>query len=236
VPGSGSFAAPLVLAPPHSSPCGIAFNENVGMSGYRNEAVAAMIGTGQSAVVKLPLIYGTDDVRSWYSPFVTGLTTAIDVLFDEEGALYVAEYATSTIYRIAQVGSTRLVIEGQPSIGKTCEISIRSPERAGAFAYPAASTGLFAVPINLGGPGLDFHLNLLSPLFALSIAKSTTVFDFPQPTVLNGSGTAVIQIHIPDDPELVGLEIYLQTSVWDPLTTVPVDVSPPQPFRILEPF
>jgi glucose/arabinose dehydrogenase len=235
-PRSDVFQAPLLLVPPHASPCGMAINENVGMSGYRNEAVLATLGAGQSAIVKLPLIYSGAKLRSWYSPFATGFTTAIDVVFDDDGAMYVAEFATSTVYRIQQVGTTTLVIEGQPSIGHTCAITLSSPTHAGYLAYPAASSGLIATPINLGAPGLDIYLNTLSPLFAISTSPSAKVFEFPQPTLLDAAGRAQIKIHIPNDSALVGVEIYVQASVWDPLTIVPVDVSPPQPFRILSSF
>lgn len=231
------FRSPLIPIPPHTAPTGMVFHENVGMSGYRNEAVMTAFGN-DSSIVKLPLIYGQNDVRTWYSPFASGFTTLMDVVFDDEGAMYVAELATSRIWRIEQIGGARIIIEGQPSVGNSVQITIEAPDSPAHFAYPAASTGLAAIPFNLGGPGLDIHIDALSPVFIMSTtpAAGTGVFEFPQPTVLDGQGRATITVNIPNVPALVGYSLQLQSSVWDPFTILPVDVSPPQPMRILGKF
>lgn len=232
-----AFEAPELLLPPHTSPCGMAFNENVGLSGYRNELVVANLAGSPSSVVRVPIVYGSTpgEIRSWYEVLAEGFSSAIDIVFDDQGALYVAQYGgTQTIWRVAQESDARIIIESAPSIGTTVDLTLEVPGAGGFLSVPAASVGLGA-PISLGSK-MTVWLDVFSPVFRASLSPGKAVFDYAVPTILDGQGLAKIRIHLPDDPTLIGAELFLQQMVFDPVTGEPFAVSPPQSLRILERF
>ena len=233
--GSSAFVDPLVNLAPHSSPCGMTFHQNIGMSGYRNELIVTSFAGTTSTILKVPVIYGANpgDITAWSEVFADGFRTAIDVVSDDDGAMYVAEYGGSqTIWRITQESDALMIIENGASIGQTVNITLEAPGAGGFFSLPLASVGLGA-PISLA-PNIDLWLDVFSPIFKASYSPGKAVFDFPIPTILDAQGLATIRIHVPDDQSLIGIQLQLQHIVYDPISAMPVAISPPQGLRLID--
>lgn len=242
-PPSGSGAiAPEYLLPTHASPTGMAINPGTALSGHRNELWMTTFGGYTTTIVRFPLSYHPVSgalTMNFEAVCVHGVSVAcsqpmgaaIDLIFGATGELFVADYTNRSVYKIRQTHAARIVVDGPGTIGTTCPIELSAPGFGGQLAFAAASSYALGSPLVVG-PGLQIDLDLNSPIFQLSLTPGNGIFNFPQPGVLDASGSIQASITIPYEPLLVGYDLRLQWLVIDAVQAIILSISPPQGFYI----
>jgi putative membrane-bound dehydrogenase-like protein len=99
-PNSGTVP-PVALFPPHASADGIVFYQgNQFPTAYHDNAFVTLLHRGEIYRVQLTKD-ANGDYSSRLSLFVSGLNAPLDIATGPDGNLYVIDFNTSTIYRIA---------------------------------------------------------------------------------------------------------------------------------------
>lgn len=232
-PVSASTEPPVLELPSHTAPAGMAINPNTQISGYRNEMVMISFAALLGGVLRVPTVYGpiTGLPGLWSEVFSTGFINAVDVAFGPAGEMYVADYSGAKIYQFYQPSNAVVTIEGPSTIGTTCPVTFTASENAGDFIIAVASLAL-GPPIPLSPLfGLEFNLDVTSPLFVW--LNESQFVNFPSPGVLDASGTSSGTVDIPNIPILAGLEIYIQFVVLDGQNpSILMGISPPTKLRV----
>ncbi|MCX6018547.1 MAG: PQQ-dependent sugar dehydrogenase [Chloroflexi bacterium] len=98
--GPGGDRAPIAAFPVHSTPTGLTFYDGVMFPrAYRGTMFAALWMRGE--VVNLELTAGRDGAYSARpNVFASGFLYPVDVVAGPDGALYIADFGTSTVYRV----------------------------------------------------------------------------------------------------------------------------------------
>jgi glucose/arabinose dehydrogenase len=224
---------PVMMLPFHVAPTGLVFNPGTAISGYRNEMYMTLFTQGGSAtVIRLGLWYGlvSGSPTGFPELFASGFINPIDVEFLPDGSLLVADFSSMAVHRIFPRTDATLTIETVPSIGTLCPVSLSSPSHPGAVVYMGAS--LAPTPPVVLGPNLVVYLDITSPVFQLSVTPGNGYFNFPVPGVLDASGHYTASLSIPNDPGLVGYDVWLSYVVVGPGFT-PLAVSPEQKVKVL---
>lgn len=234
LPPPAGVTPPLAVLPPHVAPTGIVVNRNQGFSGERDELLLATWTRGTSNLTRVRPRQRTSN-GDWvveFETFADELGGAMDMVFDDAGRLYVVEYTAGRILRIAQEHPATVVVEGPARLGQRVNLTLEAPDWPGHEAWLAAST-LAPNPYVLA-PGIAVHLDLNHPLFQLSWTPGNGIFDFAVPVVLDGSGRGLAAINVPSLPQLAGVEIHLQYSLWTPGAGAQVvAASPPVAVRVV---
>jgi glucose/arabinose dehydrogenase len=232
-PVGSTDVPPTVVMPPRIAPTGLAFNPNTKISGYKDEIFVSLFSTNISRVARVPVWYGpaSNYPAGTYEEFAQGFVNPIDVMFQADGAMLVADFSSKKIHRIYPVRNMTITVAAPPCIGTTVPLVASAPGHAGAWCYFAASEA--ATPKWTLAPGIDAYLRLPSFIFNMSITPGNGVFNFPVPGVINANGDAFASITLPNAPFLVGLKIYIAAGVFDPVTLAPLEATPEQGFLII---
>jgi glucose/arabinose dehydrogenase len=224
---------PVMMLPQHVAPTGLVFNPGTAVSGYRNEMfMTTFTQGGAAALARVPVWYGlvSGNPTGFAELFANGFVNPIDVEFLPNGTVLVADFSAMAIHRIFPKSDATLTIETVPSIGTICPISLSSPTHPNATVYMGAS--LAPTPPVVLAPNLVVYLDVTSPVFQLSVTPGNGYFNFPVPGLLDSTGHYTASLAIPNDPGLVGYDVWLSYVVVG-AGFVPIAVSPEQKVKIL---
>ena len=234
-PGTGTIR-PILDLPAHAAPTGIAVDPGKALSGYVDQIFLLAFSNGSGgAIFRIPLFYGpaSGTPLAWYEFFAANLDYPIDCAFSSRGELYVLEYLSGRVRLIRPAHDAAVRIEDQPTLGTVCHMTFRASGHGGHVYLAAASTSVGpAIPL---APGVDLLLDILSPVFALSL-QPNPFFYFGSPGVLDGQGEALAAVVIPPQAFLIGAGVEIQFVVLDPQSLIPVAASPPQRMTFLPVF
>jgi glucose/arabinose dehydrogenase len=235
-PGTNTVR-PLLDLPAHAAPTGIAVDPGESFSGYKNQIflLAFSNGTG-GAIFRIPFFYGpvSGTPLAWYEFFASNLDYPIDCEFSSRGELYILEYLSGRVRLMRPASAAAVRIDDQPTLDTICHMTFRAPGHPGSVYVAAASTAVGpAIPL---APGVDLLLDLLSPVFVLSMQPGNPFFYFGSPGILDSSGEALAAVVIPPQAFLIGAGVEIQFIVLDPQSLQWVAASPPQRMTFLPAF
>ena len=104
IPTVGSKSkSPVVLFPPHTSPDGMTFyNGQQFPTAYRDNLFVGLWNYGD--LYRVELTKDAGEYRSRVTHFASGFVNPLDMTVGPDGALYVLDFATNAVYRIAWAG------------------------------------------------------------------------------------------------------------------------------------
>jgi glucose/arabinose dehydrogenase len=241
IPPQGSPAtAPIGLFPPHASPVGMLVSDQSRTSGFRHELVHATFGGAVGTLTRIPVFYGPQSGQP-FAWITAGNIVAIgsgwlpiDVEPAPSGGWYVLNYL-GQVEEIRPRHPYHVVAEGPPVLGSVLQLDFLGPAGSGHQIFAAASLSLAPSPIPLA-PGVDLNLEILDPVFDLSITPMNGIFQFPQPQPLDPQGHVAGSFAIPAFPPLAGLSLHIQAAAFDASLTQVQGITPPLLITLVPPF
>lgn len=228
---ASGITSPIAVLPPHSAPCGIAFDPTGHWTGFPDDMYVAFVAAGAGAVARVS-VYQNPQTGAWHQfvyPIAYGFTAAIDVKFDANGDLYCLDFQTQVVWKLHASETARIRVHSPPQLGHVIQVTCEAPDHPNEYLLIGLSTA-FSPAIGLPD-GRVFPLDVDSFVFSYTTTPGNIVNLFATPDFTDGSGHCNGQFYLPFVPALDGFALYTAFVTVTPSLTFGA-VSPPLGFSV----